>query len=219
MSASSKHTAGQLLVPAVSSGHRTGLDACTQGPCDGAQAGLQLSAEQRAGLQAARRALLDRLARVAAQRQEILGQLGLHLLQLPRVGPSRAVAAWHALETRPKRAFPLFVGAYAAAGTRRVPEAGISRGSVRCGCLLRIRRVAPPRTPPARGARSSWCSRSPRFTLRAPRFAAAAHPGLSLRWQEEWLHCAPVQRLQSNLGLERQAVFSFCFTWLDEVRR
>jgi hypothetical protein len=35
--------------------------------------------------------------------------------------------------------------------------------------------------------------------------------------QEEWLRCAPVLALQQNLGLERQAAFSFCYTWLDEV--
>jgi hypothetical protein len=36
--------------------------------------------------------------------------------------------------------------------------------------------------------------------------------------QEGWLHCAPVLALQQNLGLERQAAFSFCYTWFDEVR-
>ncbi len=35
--------------------------------------------------------------------------------------------------------------------------------------------------------------------------------------QEEWLRCAPVLALQQNLGLERQAAFSFCYTWFDEV--
>jgi hypothetical protein len=37
--------------------------------------------------------------------------------------------------------------------------------------------------------------------------------------QEGWLHCAPVLALQQNLGLERQAAFSFCYTWFDEVPR
>ena len=35
--------------------------------------------------------------------------------------------------------------------------------------------------------------------------------------QEEWLRCSPVLALQQNLGLERQAAFSFCYTWFDEV--
>ena len=35
--------------------------------------------------------------------------------------------------------------------------------------------------------------------------------------QDQWLRCEPVRQLHQNLGLERQATFSFCFTWLDEV--
>lgn len=35
--------------------------------------------------------------------------------------------------------------------------------------------------------------------------------------QDQWLRCEPVRQLQQNLGLERQATFSFCFAWLDEV--
>lgn len=49
------------------------------------QEGLQLSDEQKQQLLAGRRALLERLSQVAAQRRDTLAQLGLQLLQLPRV--------------------------------------------------------------------------------------------------------------------------------------
>lgn len=49
------------------------------------QAGLQLSGEQKQQLRVGHKALLERLSQVAAQRRDTLGQLGLHLLQLPRV--------------------------------------------------------------------------------------------------------------------------------------
>lgn len=35
--------------------------------------------------------------------------------------------------------------------------------------------------------------------------------------QEEWLQCSAVRQLQKNLGQERQAVFTFYFTFCDEV--
>lgn len=40
----------------------------------------------------------------------------------------------------------------------------------------------------------------------------------ALAVQEEWLQCSAVRQLQKNLGQERQAVFTFYFTFCDEVR-
>ena len=64
------------------------------------QAGLQLSGEQKQQLRAARRALLERLSQVAARRRDTLGQLGLHLLQLPRVSCLRHRAGWRWAQLR-----------------------------------------------------------------------------------------------------------------------
>ena len=36
--------------------------------------------------------------------------------------------------------------------------------------------------------------------------------------QEQWLQCSAVRQLQKNLGQERSAVFTFYYTFCDEVR-
>ena len=36
--------------------------------------------------------------------------------------------------------------------------------------------------------------------------------------QEQWLQCNAVRQLQKNLGQERSAVFTFYYTFCDEVR-
>lgn len=49
------------------------------------QEGLQLTGQQKQQLLSGRKALLERLNQIAAQRRDTLAQLGLHLLQLPQV--------------------------------------------------------------------------------------------------------------------------------------